>query len=518
VRLEALVLPASPNTDNLLVQTALGNVELRTPLPIPPDTRLVLQVATTTPVLQLLILSIDGEPPALFRPGGPTAPGAAPSSGRVPAPSASVPIADRIHVGTVIEATLLRAVSPAPTRATATPEKPAVPAGSPDSASFPRTLLARATQIGTALTEKLATFPNKFAALLSPPTGAGTRGESPLVDTPTIKGVGVIPGRANAPDTIMPKVGLPPGTIVTARVTALRADAPAPAPAAQPVSLGAGTSLVATVLSSTPGHTIAATDAGPVILATAEALPKNLRLSLELIGSPRVPPEADPPASPLATRGWPALENAIVHLRQDAPDLHRVLVGSLLARPDSTLAAGIILFLTALKAGNLAAWLGENTVRALARGRPDLLSRLNDDFRELARVADDPGSGDWRVAMVPVNAHASIDQLRFMTRREKGDDADSPSPSTRFVVDVTLSRLGRVQIDGLVRSRDKRLDLVVRTAEPLLPEMREDIRRLFTAATQATGIAGLVAFDSRPDGFVEVPAAHFLRGSGAVIA
>jgi len=198
--------------------------------------------------------------------------------------------------------------------------------------------------------------------------------------------------------------------------------------------------------------------------------------------------------------------------------LHRMLVGSLLARPDSSLAAGIILFLTALKGGNLAAWLGENTVRALARSRPDVLSRLDDDFRDLARIARDPGSGDWRVGIVPINTQAAIDQLRFMTRREKEEAAEEPSPSTRFVVDVTLSRLGRVQIDGLVRSKDKRLDLVVRTAEPLPAEMREDIRRLFAAATGATGIAGLVAFDARKGGFVEVQAAHLLRGSGAVIA
>jgi hypothetical protein len=48
--------------------------------------------------------------------------------------------------------------------------------------------------------------------------------------------------------------------------------------------------------------------------------------------------------------------------------------------------------------------------------------------------------------------------------------------------------------------------------------MREDIRRLFAGATGATGIGGLVTFDSRVNGFVEVQAEHLLRGSGAVIA
>jgi hypothetical protein len=75
-----------------------------------------------------------------------------------------------------------------------------------------------------------------------------------------------------------------------------------------------------------------------------------------------------------------------------------------------------------------------------------------------------------------------------------------------------------VQIDGLVRSKAKRLDLVVRTVEPLPSAMREDIRRLFAQATWATGIGGLVGFEARANGFVEVSATHLVRGPGAIIA
>jgi hypothetical protein len=302
------------------------------------------------------------------------------------------------------------------------------------------------------------------------------------------------------------------------RVNALRADVPpAPLPA-RPPALAPGATLTATVVSSTPGHTIVETDIGPAILNTAEALPKGLRLALELAGPPRPPAPGDETLSPLLARGWPALAEAIAYLKHDSPELHRVLIGAQLARPDSTLAGGIILFLSALKAVDLTAWLGEGTVGALHRGRPEVLKRLQDDFRVLARVADDPGSGDWKVAAVPFNAQTAIEQLRILTRRESRAETDQPADSTRFVVDVTLSRLGRVQIDGLVRSKAKRLDLVVRTVEPLPSAMREDIRRLFAQATGATGIGGLVGFEARANGFVEVSATHLVRGPGAIIA
>lgn len=255
-------------------------------------------------------------------------------------------------------------------------------------------------------------------------------------------------------------------------------------------------------------------------LATPEALPKGLRLTLEPVGPPR-PPSAvtDDRVSPLLMRGWPALEDAVSLLKHDAPAEHRILIGTLLAKPDTTLAAGIITFLAALKAGDIVAWLGEDVMRALSRSRQDLMRRLKDDFRELARVADDPGAGDWRIAMVPLNAQTAVEQVRILTRRGSREDPDgAPGESTRFVVDVTLSRLGRVQIDGLVRRKEKRLDLVVRTAEPLPAVMREDIRRLFTQAADATGIAGMLAFDARANGFVEVQTERLFSGGGAIVA
>lgn len=520
-RLEAVVLAVDLAASKIQVQTALGGFDLKTPLPLPVDARLVLQVALTSPNVQLLILAVDGQPPlpGALRPGTPVVPGPATPPDRTPVANPILPVADRIQVGTVIEATLLRAVPliepHAPARGTAVASKSPLL-----DADLPKSFMARAALFGANIGAKLAALPEKWGSALS--GLAATRSDQPPAAGPSTSGAvnsaKSLAGLPGSPDRDAPKTILPPGTAVTVRVSALRADAPVaphPAPAS---SLAAGSSLAATVVSSTPGSTIVATEIGPVILATAETLAKGQRLLLEFVGSPRTPSTGDDHNSPLFGRGWPALESAITLLKNESPELHRILIGSLLARPDSTLAAGIVLFLSALKAGSLNAWLGENTVRALARGRPELLSRLKDDFRELARVADDPGSGDWRVAVVPFNAQTAIEQLRIMTRREKRNESEESPESTRFVVDVTLSRLGRVQIDGLVRSKEKRLDLVMRTAQPLPAAMREDIRRLFTAATGATGIGGMLSFDAREGGFVEVQAEHLLRGSGAVIA
>ena len=522
-RLEAIVLSADLPLNKILVQTALGSFDLKTSLPLPADARLVLQVALQAPAVQLLILSVNGQPLAgVPRPGATPGPSlGVPSPDRAPAASSASPVLDRIQVGTVMDATLLRATPQSTFRTAGSPAAISSSLFLPDSA-YQSTLSARVAQLGAVVGGRLAALPAKVSWALSwltssradqaPAVPQSSRGLAEGGTTPAARG-GATLGSAE------PRVLLPPGTTVAMRVSVMRVDSPSASVPTGTAPLVPGHSLAATVVSSTPGNTIVETEAGPMLLATAEALPKGLRLTLELAGPPR-PPSAgtDGRAPPLVARGWPALEDTVTLLKRDAPELHRVLIGTQLARPDSTLASGIIMFLAALKAGDIVAWLGEDVVRALTRSRPDLLRRLNEDFRELARVADDPGAGDWRVAVVPFNAQTAVEQLRILTRRGGRDDPDGAGESTRFVVDVTLSRLGRIQIDGLVRRKEKRLDLVVRTAEPLPAVMREDIRRLFAAAAGATGIVGLVVFDARANGFVEVQAEYLLRGSGAIIA
>ncbi|MBM3565819.1 MAG: hypothetical protein FJX42_06890 [Alphaproteobacteria bacterium] len=203
-------------------------------------------------------------------------------------------------------------------------------------------------------------------------------------------------------------------------------------------------------------------------------------------------------------------------LHREAPDLHRTLIANLLPKPDSTLAAGIIMFLAALKTGDIRAWLGEDILRAVGRNRADLSRRLESDFRELSRTAAAPGEDNWRIAVVPFNAGTAVEQIRLMTRRPPRDEPGRESDDSRFIVDVTLSRLGRIQLDGLVRKKSKRLDLIVRTAAPLPETMRADIRRLFAQAGEATGINGLLQFEARANGFVETkpgPAAGYGEGT-----
>ena len=182
-------------------------------------------------------------------------------------------------------------------------------------------------------------------------------------------------------------------------------------------------------------------------------------------------------------------------------------LNTVVPRPDAQLAANVLFFLAALRGGNVRTWLGDGPSRALQRQKPDLLSRLGDEFRTIGRMADEPVSGDWRIAVVPFNSGEELQQIRFFMRRhgaEDDEDEEGGDPGTRFIVDVELSRLGRMQLDGLVRGGDKRLDLIVRSASPLPRHMRDDIQGIFQDACQLTGMTGAATFQCAPPNFIEI--------------
>jgi hypothetical protein len=98
-------------------------------------------------------------------------------------------------------------------------------------------------------------------------------------------------------------------------------------------------------------------------------------------------------------------------------------------------------------------------------------------------------------------------------REHEKEDAEEKQPATRFLVEVDLSRLGQIQIDGLVHAKE--LDLVVRSKTALSPSMRQEINQIFTKACDGAGVAGRIAFQATPR-FVE-PDPAALYGHAAEI-
>lgn len=135
------------------------------------------------------------------------------------------------------------------------------------------------------------------------------------------------------------------------------------------------------------------------------------------------------------------------------------------------------------------------------------------DAREIAPESALPAerrSESWTTMTIPLAPDASLLQARLMFRRiDEGGDSDEGSAGEReeggrrFVFDVVLRHLGRVQVDGLLHGGHQRLDLLVRSEQPIAAEERERLRALASAAGERAGITSSVGFRAAPPGFVE---------------
>jgi len=277
-----------------------------------------------------------------------------------------------------------------------------------------------------------------------------------------------------------------------------------------------GNTIAAVVTGTTTrGAPIAQIHGGVIALNGFGSLPQGAQIGFEVIEDPRVPsglqPEGFQKAFQLGAREgllhwktWPTIAEAARILAQASPE-QAARLARRIPRPDSKLAANLLMFLGVLKTGEFKGWIGERSLRVIQRNKPKIADRLAEDFRLAAQVSNEP-RGDWRIHVIPFFNGQNIDKIRMLTRhRPEEKENDGIDKERRFILDLDLSNLGRMQLDGLVKAGGKRVDLIVRTDKPLPKTMRTDIQDIHAEAGKITGMTGAVTFQAAPANFVEFP-------------
>lgn len=173
----------------------------------------------------------------------------------------------------------------------------------------------------------------------------------------------------------------------------------------------------------------------------------------------------------------------------------------------SQMSQAMLLFLAAAKSGDIDNFLGKDLVQWLRQqGQGKLLDGLRSELGHLARLSADNVSGDWKAISFPYYADGQIDKIRMFYRRQgSGDDSEESEKSgglTRFVLDLDLSQMGNVQIDGLIR--DKRLDLILRTRQPFSEAVRQVLRQKYTGALELGEFSGELHFHGSAEQWVHI--------------
>jgi hypothetical protein len=517
----------------LLLRTDYGTLALKTGLALSPGSRLDLKLLPgPPPAVMLLHIEEAGPQPQSAPPSLLGAAAALPGTRSGAMPAAAEPLETeappaQLDIGTEIEATLTALPQPGGDNA--------LPVGT---RLLLRLALAPAPPLGTgAAAAPAPAAPN----LGSPPSPTGAGATLPVntagTGAPGASFTGtIIPPAADTPEptvvatplgllTLDKQLALPPGTVLA--LTTLRTAPPHttfPTPdaatvvAATVISSGTGTAgaalapgtrlmlrvmplppaggnpsgplpasdLAGTVIASNGNDTVIETPVGVLALERRLALPPGTSLALQRLAAD--PPE--PPAeTPLPQRStWPALEETLGVLDRAAPELALRLRNDLSPSSAQQLAGTLLFLMSAVSNGT---WPGNRTLSALdAAGRRDLRARLEADGGELRQVASDQ-TGDWRVFVLPLIEGGAVRPVRLYLRRRSVGGAPG-APGARFVLDLEMSRLGALQLDGLVRNQ--RFDLVLRSHRPITAEMRQEIAELFRNASSAAGLSGDIIF------------------------
>lgn len=267
------------------------------------------------------------------------------------------------------------------------------------------------------------------------------------------------------------------------------------------------------------GLTLATAD-GTVLIHDGPDLPPGARVALEIIaraGGRAGLSRADVPVALPSLAGLPAVADAVLATRRSLADLEALLLRE---TPDLALAAllpgaaqgkagpghqvlAVMLLALGVRFRDLKGWLGEaRTARILEAAGPGPLLRAGADFAELGRLGAEPSAQGWRPFILPFHDGNGVATAvlfhRDLYREDPPPESEGrprPRGGARLFLSVDLSHLGQVQIDGFAWAG--RLDIVLRSQQPLPEAARIALGDRYAALMAAAGLAGTLTYDQR---------------------
>lgn len=100
---------------------------------------------------------------------------------------------------------------------------------------------------------------------------------------------------------------------------------------------------------------------------------------------------------------------------------------------------------------------------------------------------------EWRQLWIALPPAVSPSPLH-LEWRERGEDARANGLGRRFLINVRLTRLGALELDGLMSDSGDRFDLIVRSEAMLPPVVRSGVRQMFETALDILSARGGLAF------------------------
>ncbi len=212
------------------------------------------------------------------------------------------------------------------------------------------------------------------------------------------------------------------------------------------------------------------------------------------------------------TNKFGALQQALAALAQADPELARQVMESVIPQPNAALGGALMFMLSAFGQGNIRSWLGNNPVDILSKtGKIELIARLTQQLTQGGQIVNDPVVGTWRSYTVPLHTENQFQTLYLYVHKDANTPNDkndnekvgkSGPNSIRFLIDMRLSKLGALQLDGFIRP--KQLDMIVRSEKTLPEGLNENLRLTYIKSLEAVGYAGTLNFQTGRDYWLQI--------------
>jgi predicted RecA/RadA family phage recombinase len=196
------------------------------------------------------------------------------------------------------------------------------------------------------------------------------------------------------------------------------------------------------------------------------------------------------------TSEWSALHELTAALQTMQGAAAAQAIQRIVPHIGSNMGAGLLFFMNILRKGDVTEWLGKDIIDKLEHmGKADVVQRLGNDLAAVRGLFADQPQGNWQAMFFPVMVEKELHQAQMFMKQEQ-DDKKKGGSGTRFIVELDLSNLGPMQIDGFIKKREHatQFDLVMRTMAELPDELKSDIYAIFDNAQQVANFSGSLHF------------------------
>lgn len=255
-----------------------------------------------------------------------------------------------------------------------------------------------------------------------------------------------------------------------------------------------------------------ATQIGVLAVEEEIQLPHLTPVSVKILP----PPDTDFPAEvkaplPEFKNSWTVLTDALDTLRRTDQAAYEA-VRNILPQTGNKLPALMLSFMHAAAQGvSLTSFIGEANVsalRATERGER-ILKRLEKEFSASPKKATD-GQNAWKGWDIPFLSGAVVEPVSLYLQRPNDGDPQRATTvkngrGVRFVLDMNLTRLGKIQMEGLARRPERRFDLILRHQSDLPDDFDASVHDIFTQTLSALNYTGTIKVDQTDDFIVFTP-------------